>query len=355
MMRIETTRALTAVPLLALTVFAGCSSDTVDPPPAAPVNWHSFDAKVVDAGASGPTEKERALAEAYTAALGAAPPGDAGAAGAPFAQLAPLVDDEAHFSFPGLDDAHGRDPIVHAHDVLFGAFDQRKFVATRVFRTPSAQTIVWTMTGVQARDWMRLPASQKPVVIDGLSLLWTKDDGSISDVHVYFDVAAVKGQLGQAPKGLVPFTPPAPAAAAPQYVDQNGKDQDNTEVVRHALDSLENNEGAYLGALTDDVEIHTLEKPEPFKGKDEAKAYFKAMHKAIAQLDTTVLNSWGVSTYAITEYTIAGEQVGPIGWVPQQKDAVFRMHVVSVAELRDGRIARLWRYDNPGEIVNPGF
>jgi ketosteroid isomerase-like protein len=355
MMRIETTRALAAVPLLALTVFAACSSETVDPPPAAPVNWHSFDPKPAAAAAAGPTEKERALAEAYTAALGSAPPADAGAGASPFAQLAPLVDDEAHFSFPGLDDAHGRDPIVHAHDVLFGAFDQRKFVATRVFRTPSAQTILWTMTGIQARDWMRVPASQKAVVVEGLSLLWTKDDGSISDVHVYFDVAAVKGQLGQAPKGLVAFTPPVPAAAAPQYVDQNGKDQDNAEVVRKALDALENNEAGYINTLTDDVEIHTLEKAEPSKGKDEAKAYFKAMHKAIAQLDTTVLNSWGVSTYAITEYTIAGEQVGPIGWVPQQKDAVFRQHVVSVAELRDGLIAKVWRYDNPAELVNPGF
>jgi ketosteroid isomerase-like protein len=351
-MRIETTRALTGARLLAfvapatLAAFAGlaaCGPETVAPPPAPPVNWHSFDARPLDAGTSAPTDKERALAEAYAAALGSAS----------FAQLAPLVDDEAHFSFPGLDDAHGRDPVVHAHDVLFGAFDQRKFVTTRVFRTASAQTIVWTMTGAQARDWMRVPASQKPVVIDGVTLLWTKDDGSIADVHVYFDVAAVKAQLGAGPKGVVAFVPAAPPAGTPQFVDQNGRDMDNAGVVRTALDALENNEGVYLNSLTDDVEVHTLERPEPARGKDEAKAYYKAMHKAIAQLDTTVVNGWGISTFAIVEYTIAGEQLGPIGWIPMQKDAVFRLHVVDVAELRDGRIARVWRYDNPSEILAP--
>jgi ketosteroid isomerase-like protein len=342
-MQIDTMRALARASLLAVMALAACTSETVAPPPAPPVNWHSFDAKPVDAGANAPTDKERALAEAYAAALGSPS----------FAQLAPLVDDEAHFSFPGLDDAHGRDPVVHAHDVLLGAFDQRKFVATRVWRTASEQTIAWTMTGVQARDWMRVPASQKPVVIDGLSLVWTKDDGSIADVHVYFDTAAVKAQLGAGPKGLVAFTPAVPPAAPPQFIDQNGKDQDNVGVVRTELDALENNEGAYVNALTDDVEVRTLERPDAVRGKDEAKAYFKAMHKAIAQLDTTVVNDWGISTFAVVEYTVAGEQVAPLGWIPIQKDAVIRLHVVDVAELRDGRVARVWRYDCPSEILTP--
>jgi hypothetical protein len=346
-MRIDTTRAPRGARFLALgalVALAACSSDTLAPPPAPPVNWHSFDARPVDAGTTGPTDKERALAEAYVAALGSAS----------FAQLAPLVDDEAHFTFPGLDDAHGRDPVVHAHDVILGAFDQRKFAATRVLRTSSEQTIAWTMTGVQARDWMRVPASQKPVVIDGVSLLWTKDDGSIADVHVYFDVAAVKAQLGAGPKGLVAFVPAAPpAGTAPQFVDQNGKEQDNAGIVRTELDALENNEAVYVNSVVDDVEVHTLERPDPVRGKDEAKTYYRAMHKAIAQLDTTVVNGWGVSTFAVVEYTIAGEQIAPIGWIPMQKDAVFRLHLVEIAELRDGRIARVWRYDNPSEILAP--
>jgi ketosteroid isomerase-like protein len=330
---------------VALAALVACAPDSVAQPPAPPVNWHSFDPRTtVDAGPSAPTEKERALVVEYVAAL--ASPG--------FAQLAPLVDDDAHFSFPGMDDAHGRNSIVHAHEVLLGAFDQRRFVTTRAWRTASEQTIEWTMAGIQTHDWMRVTAAQKPVAIRGVTLLWTKDDGSIADLHVYFDVAAVKAQLGMAPKGLAPMAVPSIPTGPPQIIDQNGQDADNVRVVRTELDALENNEGMYLNALTDDVEVYTLERPDPARGKEDARAYFKAMHKAIAQLDTTIDNGWDVAKFAIVEYTIAGEQLAPLGWVPAQRDSVIRLHVVDVDELRDGRIARVWRYDNPIETVSPG-
>jgi ketosteroid isomerase-like protein len=321
-----------------------CSS-SVGSPPQAPIDWGAFDAaSTAKAPTNAPTPKERGVAEAYATAL----------ASPAFAQLAPLLDEDAHFAFPGMDDARGRSQVVHAHDVLFGAFDQRHFVTTRVLRTASEQTTEWTMAGVHARDWMRVAASQKPVMVRGVTLLWTKDDGSILDIHVYLDVAAVKAQLGAAPKGLAPIALSPVPTEPPQVIDQNGTEADTLGTVRTALDALENNEGTYLGALTDDIEVHTLERAEPLLGKDGARAYYKVMHKAIAQLDTTLDNGWGVAQFAVVEYTIAGEQLGPIGWVPAQKDAVIRLHVVDVNELRDGRIARIWRYENPGEIAAPG-
>jgi hypothetical protein len=325
-------------------LLADCSSN-VGAPPQAPIDWAAFDAGTASkAPVNAPTAKERGVAEAYAAALST--PG--------FAQLGPLLDEDAHFSFPGADDARGRSQVVHAHDNLFGAFDQRRFFTTRVLRTASEQTTEWTMAGTQARDWMRVAATQKPVSIRGLTLLWTKDDGAILDVHVYFDVAAVKAQLGAAPKGLAPIAPPTVPTDPPQIIDQTGKEADNVGTARTALDAFEKNEGMYLGALTDDVEVHSLERAEPTHTKDEAHAYYKAMHKAIAQLDTTIDNGWNVAQFAVVEYTIAGEQLGPIGWVPAQKDAVIRLHLVDVDELENGRIARIWRYDNPGEIAAPG-
>ena len=62
------------------------------------------------------------------------------------------------------------------------------------------------------------------------------------------------------------------------------------------------------------------------------------MHKAIGQLDTTVDNAWGVGRFAVVEYTIAGEQVAPLGWVPAQRDKVIRLD--TVRRRRDGRTAR---------------
>jgi predicted ester cyclase len=325
-------------------LFTACSSN-VGAPPLAPVDWGAFDAAAAPKPpTNAATAKERGVAENYVAAL--ASPG--------FAALAPLMDEDAHFAFPGLEDARGRSQVVHAHEILFGAFDQRRFVATRVLRTASEQTAEWTMAGVQAHDWMRIPATQKPVVFRGVTLIWTKDDGSILDVHVVFDVAAVRAQLGTAPKGF-PAVPPSPIPTAPpQVIDQTGQEADNVGAVRTALDAFENNEGMYLGALTEDVEVQTVERADAARGKEDARSYFKAMHKAITQLDTTIDNAWAVAQFAVVEYTIAGEQRGPIAWVPAQKDAVVRFHVVDVNEVRDGRIARIWRYDNPLEATAPG-
>jgi hypothetical protein len=83
------------------------------------------------------------------------------------------------------------------------------------------------------------------------------------------------------------------------------------------------------------------------------QAYYRAMHGAIGQLDTTVDNGWGVAQFAVIEYSIDGEQLGPIGWIAAQRDKVFRVEVVDICEITDnGKIARVWRYDNPSQIVS---
>jgi len=333
--------------ILAVLVCSSCSGETVAPPPAPPVNWNSLAPRpAIDAGADIVSAMERTLPETYSRAL----------ASEGFAPLSPLLNDDAHFASPGFQDANGRMAVVRAHEVLFGAFDQRKVVVDRVWRTPSEQTIEWTMSGVQARDWQGVPAKHRPVSFNGLALLWTRDDGTIVDVHLYTDVAVIKGQLGVGPKELVGL-PPAVPAATPQVIEQTGSPDESAPVtiVRSALDGLEgNNEGAYVAAMADDVEIHTQGRAQPARGKDEAKAYFKAMRKAIGQLDTTVDNAWGVAQYAVVEYSIAGEQLGPIGWIPAQRDKVVRMELVDIAEVREGKIIRIWRYDNPSQIVgNP--
>jgi ketosteroid isomerase-like protein len=322
---------------------SACSSETV-PPQAPPIDWHAFDVhQAAVASPTRPTPSERGDAEAYAAAI--ASPG--------FALLRARLDGEVHLAFPGMSDARGRDAVVHAHEVLFGAFDGRTFAPNRVWRTESTETLSWTLTGVQARDWMGVAATQKPVTFAGLTLLWTKDDGTITDVHVYFDVAVVKAQLGAGPKELASLPPPTPSSAPPQIFEADGSPDQDTSVAlaRTWLDALEkNDERAYLGAVTDDVEIHTLERPQALHGKDEARSYFRSVHKAIGQLDTTVANAWSVSRFAVVEYFLAGEQLGPLGWIPAQRDKVVRLEIADVIELRDGKIARVDRYDNPGEI-----
>jgi hypothetical protein len=340
--------ALPRLSLAALALVAGaCSGETVAKPPPAPVNWQSFARPALDAGANAPTAKESAIAQQYEDAL----------ASIGFALLGHVLDEDARFSFPGpsLDDVHGRDAVVQAHVALFGAFEQRHFVTSRLARTASEQTVEWTMSGVQARDWMGAAATQKHVVIKGATLLWTKDDGTLTDIHVYFDVAAVKAQLGAGPRELEGLPPPALPAGQPQVIDQTGQEPDNAATVRSALNAFENNsESAYVDTMADDIEVHTLDRAGPARGIGEQRAYFRAMHKAIAQLDTSIDSSLSVGTYAIVEYSITGEQIAPIGWVPLQRDRVVKLHVVEIDEVENAKIAHVWRYDNPSEMATPG-
>jgi predicted ester cyclase/ketosteroid isomerase-like protein len=327
-------------------LLAACVSSAAGPAPApAPIDWHAFDIhRVLDAGSAGPTAKERAVVETYTAAI--ASPG--------MAQLGPSFDGSVHFAFPGVTDARGRDAVVRAHDSLFGAFASRAVVTHRVWRTESAHAIEWTMSGTQSKLWMGVAATGKQATFKGLTILWTKDEGSITDVHVYFDVAVVKAQLGAGPKELLGLPIPAVRSEPPQTFDQSGSSDETNNMAspRAALDALEQNHlAAYVATMTDDIEVYSLERVQPMRGTEDARAYFRAMHKTIGQLDTTISNIWGIGRFAVVEYEIAGDQIGTLGWISPQRDKVIRLHVVDAVEIRDGKIARVWRYDNPAEIT----
>ncbi len=335
-------RSLPAALLIGFFV-AACATEAVQRPPPPPVDWQSLQVRSApDAGTLKATEKERAAADLYAKAL--ASPG--------FAQLGSLLDEDPHFSF-GDKDTRGRERVIRAHDQLFGAFDERSFVTSRVFRTDRSQAIEWTMTGVQARAWMGLAATQKPVAIRGLTLLFTNDDGSVSDVHLYFDEAVVKGQLGVGPSELQRLSPPPVPDGPPQVFEQSGTSEEagNVALVRAMLQALEDNqESAYLSTLASDVEVFTLDRVEPVRGKDAWQRLFRRMRKSIGDLDTVVPNAWGVQQFAVVEYSIAGLQLASLGRIPFVPNRLFSTRVVDIAEIRDGKITRIWRYDDSGAL-----
>src|SRR5258708_8779799 len=174
------------LPLSGIALLVGlgaCSSENASSPPPAPVDWHAFEVPHAPRTApTGPTRRERAVAETYAASFTAARWGE----------LPALVAGDAHFIWPGMPDARGRDAVLRANEATFGAFDKRALAVSRVLRTDAATSIEWTFSGVQAREWMGVAASNRPVSFRGATLLFTKDDGMISDIHVFFDLAVVK-------------------------------------------------------------------------------------------------------------------------------------------------------------------
>lgn len=333
-------RSSVSAALLVSLVASACSPETVGRPPPPPVNWPSLEARTAPPHAKNltPTEKERAASAAYWKALTASD----------LADLGKLLDDDVHFAFAGLKDVHGRDNVTKMHDAVLGAYDARRFIASRALLTPSSQVLEWTMTGTHK-------ATQRQVSLKGVALLWTKDDGSIADVHLYYDEALANAQAGVGPKALLALAPPQPPAGPPEEVEQarSATEGTNVAVYRAALEALENeDEPGYVATMSDDIELTTLEGPEPARGKLEARAYFRAMHKAIGHLDTSITNAWGIGPYAVVEYQVVGEQRGPLAWIPAQKDNLLKLFVVDIAEVKDGKIVRVWRYDNPVQILS---
>ena len=96
--------------------------------------------------------KERAVVEAYVGAVSSRN----------LAALGPMLDVGAHFMSPAFGDARGREGVVHAHEALFGAFEDRQLDVSRVWRTDSAQMVEWTFRGVLDRPFGRMPASHEP-------------------------------------------------------------------------------------------------------------------------------------------------------------------------------------------------
>ena len=333
---------------LGLTLLA-CSESTPKPSPP-PVDWASFNRpEPVDAGRARATAKERAIPQEYAQAF----------ATDGFRGLGPLLGEDAHVTF-GQKTALGRDRVVSMHESTFGSFDHRVLSVRRVLVTDSEQSIEWTLSGIQALDWQGIPATHKPIATRGISVVWTKDDGSISDIHVYFDENVVRAQLGAGPsQQLQALPPPAVTSGPPRVVEAIGAPQehDDVGVLRAMVDALEDNKpGVYVGGLADDVTIETLEHAEPARGKDAARAYFDAMRKGIGQLDTLAQGGFGAGDFAILEYSISGIQLAPIdapttAHIPFVRGRAIRLHFVDVAELRDGKVVALTRYDDPAEVT----
>ena len=190
------------------------------------------------------------------------------------------------------------------HEDLFGAFEDRQLDVSRVWRTGTAQMIEWTFRGVLERLVGPVAPNHRAARFRGLTILWTNDDGAITDVHVYFDEGAIVtgSDAGAAavPDGEGLGGASAADGGGPQFFDQSGSlaERLDLECVRASLDALEQNRDAdYLSATTDDVELFPGGREKAVRGKEALLAYVRGLHKSIRQLDTTIENVWAIADF----------------------------------------------------------
>jgi hypothetical protein len=332
---------LTATLVISMLVTA-CYKEVVARPPAPPVAWESLQPPppAPEVNPLQATESERAVAKRYLQAL----------ASPNLADLGPLLDEEAHFRFAGGKDVRGRDQVVAAHGEHLGEFGDRKIVMSRVLRTDKSQALEWTLSGVQK-------ATGRPVAVRGVTLLWTRDDGTITDLHLYFGRAVLKT--------------PLIGAGAPEEVEQRRTPEEvaNAALVRTALRALEDNdEAAYLATLSRNVELSTLEGASIVRGIAARRAWFRTMRGSIRHLTVSIEHAWGIGPFVVVEYHLIGEPGRRLGPAYTREHELIKMSFVDVAEIRAGNggaappptsrrssrrrrpkaravvVARVWRY-----------
>jgi ketosteroid isomerase-like protein len=308
-------------------------------PPRPPADYGSLTIKpVTSTGPLVATQLERQIASKYLDALST--PG--------FAGLEPLLDEDAHFAFVGDKfDSSGRRAVIATHEKLFGKLAQRKFAARRILLTDSTQSIAWTMTAVDS-------ATQKPVGIQGVALVWTKDDGTVSDLHLYYDEAVLKAQLGGQPQALQSLPLAQLPSGPPEVIEQTHSEAEakHAKIASDWLDNLENNPGKYVGAMTADVEVETPESDKPMRGAADAKAYYDRIHHSIGNIDTQLIPPpLAAGDFVQVEYRIVGEMRDKIAFIPRLNTPLITLYVVDVLQMRGDQIAHVWRYEDPLQIV----
>jgi ketosteroid isomerase-like protein len=330
--------------LVIMVCLSGCGSADLEQPAAPPVDARFYQptAARLAVPQKSPVERDRESADSFGRVLG---DGDIKA-------LAALLDPDVDFSFPGMPGATERNGTLQALTDLFGAFTGRKYAPSRVWQIGEAAVVEWTMTGLQSGPWMGVSPTQKPVAIRGVSLLWFNLNGLINEVHVYFDCGAVLAELGAAPNSTVQ-TGPAPVLAPSSVLTVAGgtaEEKANVAVVNASWDALEvKNEGGYLAAFADDVEVTRFDRVAPERGKDERRKFFRWVTAGISSLAQTPLNAWGAGNVAIEEYTIGGVHSGKLIPTPPSGHTL-RLNYVDIYEMQNGKITRAWTYGNSLEL-----
>jgi ketosteroid isomerase-like protein len=296
----------------------------------------------VQAASKTSPEAERASAEAW----------EHGVTQTDLQVLSPLLDPDGDFSFPGMSDATDRAGTLKALGDLFGPFSDRKLTPLRVWQIDPVVVVEWGMTAVQSGDFMGVKATQKPVTIHGISLLWFDHNGLISDTHCYFDVGSVLAELGPAPKGIEAPAPLAtPGLVVPVVAQGSAAEKANVGIVNGSWDAFEaKNEAGYLAPIADDIEVFRLDRAAPDRGKSTRKGFYKWFTSGLSSLSQTPTNAWGIGSFVIEEYTVAGVHSGKLTDGAPSGHAL-RLHYVDVDEMKDGKIVRTWTFGNSLELL----
>ena len=105
--------------------------------------------------------------------------------------------------------------------------------------------------------------------------------------------------------------------------------------------------------MTDDVVVETLERAQPMRGQEDAAGLLQGASTTRSASSTRRSTTRTASRASRSSSTSSpGEQLGALGWLPgAARQGASASRWSTSIELRDGKVANVYRYDNPAEVL----
>ncbi len=245
---------------------------------------------------------------------------------------------------PGNAPKKGRAEIAAAVQRRFDAISSLKVAPTRVLVKGDVVAVEWAMVGTHSGDYLGVKATEKPVGVNGVTVLvFDPDSGLVKEAHCYADDATLLSQIGasKAKARAIPTLSSSPewktAAGAPN--EERGE-----AAWRRAVAAInEKNESDYIAQHQDDVAYDDMTQPLGMRGQSEARKWLKEFSAQMPDAKVEASGVWGIEDYVVSELTIRGTHK------VAKKEIV--LHTVDVLQMKDGKVAHGWSYGDGRELA----
>lgn len=261
-------------------------------------------------------------------------------------KFASVYAEDAVISVAGLNEVNGRAKIEENMTEWFEVFSKAKLGFSRVWVKGDTMVLEWVINGTHRGELFGVKGTEQPIGHFGLSIVKFNQDGKVASEHRYGELGTVMTQVGgKAKPRPIPEIP-----KGPETILAKGDEEKNLAVAKSALTALENKKDAdFTSALTDDIEHDGMFHLETTKGKAEATKFFKSFTTAFPDAKFEVNSALAIGDYVIAESMLKATHKGPLGTIAATKKPVA-IHLADVFKIKDGKIARVWTYQNSLEL-----
>ncbi len=186
---------------------------------------------------------------------------------------------------------------------------------------------------------------------EGLLFYRFAPSGLIEEEHRYLDTLTPMGQLGALGPGPARALPTLPSELKVHAAQGSPAENANVALVRATLAALDSkNETAFLAGLAEDAVLDEMIEPQPFVGKQNAKAWFETWTGAVPDARSEITTILGIGQFVLMATVVRGTLKGPLGRL-QASNREFAVHRAAIVQLNDAKVTRIAAFMNGKELA----